>query len=150
MLKARYLAPLLASLATVMVVSARPPSGSGAASGGVPSSGGASSANKTCTFKNVGSEGCTVEMHMRPSGDVCALGELEMCVWLVVKCPAGIPAGDPGEECTGKANCEVCATDKGVGAEVTCDGQTFSAETDPTKEWGDVWDDCSAAHINVN
>lgn len=103
---------------------------------------------KDCHFNDVGAEGCdlTVRMTLSPNSP-CSPGCPEFCVRLIVDCPAGIPAGDPGEHCESSTLCEICCSST---QEITlvCDGQTFNAS--PAGSWGEVAKDCSNLKVTVS
>jgi hypothetical protein len=103
---------------------------------------------KTCTFGTVGSEGCTVKIRMKIApGSPCAGGIPEYCVKIKVSCPAGIPPGDPGEDCEDES-CEYCGY-TATPATVTCDGQAFYVRPKTGMNWEQVAADCGNAETGI-
>lgn len=99
-------------------------------------------AGKSCTWKNVGDEGCSVTVVMTAVTGKDE-GDGDYCVQLFADCPGGQPKGDPAESCHGDASCDIHDRD-GANQEVcvTCDGQIFCARPKTGKSWGSAFKDC--------
>lgn len=99
---------------------------------------------KTCTYLDVGNQGCdvTITMRLDPNGP-CDAGCPEHCVKIVVSCPAGIPQGDAQETCP-EETCELCCGNT-TAISILCDGQCFKVTPNDNGGWGEVAGDCSAA-----
>ena len=105
--------------------------------------------SKRCNYVPHGSGACVVKLLMEPDTSTEDLND--WCVTLTITCPAGVPPGDPGEECTSTPQCGLQSNGT-TPVTIICDGQTFSVAPDVqnSKNWGDVSTDCVNALVSVS